>query len=127
MTCERLIVDVSDRKLSAIGVMDDVFFQRFPVSIPLMMFLKFKRNEGEPNQNLFLEIKVDNTVLGRNPIDFQFQDAVNSGGTILNLGFVPIPHPGDLLFLIFIDDGVEPICSLKYNVAQLPTAAQAVV
>ena len=120
---EKIIVDAADRKLSAINILDDLFFQGFPASIPLMLFIKFSREKGEENQTLFLDIKIDNTQLGKNTLDFSFPDSVNSAGTIVNLGFLPIVHPGNLVIQI-VNSRDETLGSLKYNVAQNPTPAQ---
>jgi hypothetical protein len=124
MKCERIfcaeivIIDRNENKLSAINVWDDIDSKSFPLVIPLMMFIKLQRNEGEPNAAFKIQFKIDNNVLVNNTIPFHFPDGINVAGTIVNMGLFTISTAGTLSIGLFSGDNEQPFHTIQYIIKQ---------
>ena len=111
---ESVVQDVQTNTISIFVIIEDLNTQGFPLFIPKMtFFVSWERDLTDLSQyNAEFSVTLNEQRLHTAPVNIDFRNALRHR-SIVTVGGLVIPQPGQLTFSLKIHEGPETTCTLS--------------
>lgn len=123
LVAQGVVRDAEGGGISVFNIMEGITAQGFPLFVGRMGFLAtWEKEQDDPDvYHATFEIKINDQKLHGSTIDVDFKGK-NRNRTIMAIQGVVVPAPGELSFLMTLDNGISAGCVIPVLVA--PGAVQ---
>jgi hypothetical protein len=126
LCAEIVLLDYSTRKISAINILQDSSVPMFPTITPMAAYILLEKDLNEKVTDVYIEIKLNDTVLAKNKLDLNFSSSLTFG-SIMGMGVLSINSEGIFSVSIINNDVSLNRFTAKFTKVDKPLAYQGAI